>query len=139
MHRILCYRIKNTSFMVFIKQLKPRIFVLYKQTGALTFKVKVVNSIPSLGLEFFFLSFPPLLSLLSLHVYPGVCASVGRVLCVYLAGFLTIDFDHKHSSGCILAGLYAGFLKGGSEKSYSQTTPISHPLNHTYSCNNFLI
>ena len=26
-HWILCYRIKNISFMVFIKQLKPRIFV----------------------------------------------------------------------------------------------------------------
>ena len=39
---------------------------------------------------------------LTLCVYPGVCASVGRVLRVYLAGLLTIDFDRKHSSGRIL-------------------------------------
>ena len=28
--------------------------------------------------------------------------SVGRVLRVYLVGLLTIDFDHKHSSGRML-------------------------------------
>ena len=38
-----------------------------------------------------------LLSFLSL-----TCASVGRVQSVYLAGLLTIDFDHKHSIGRIL-------------------------------------
>ena len=51
-------------------------------------------------------------SFLFLHFFPSfpytallprcVCASVGRVLRVYLAGLLTIDFDHKHSSGRIL-------------------------------------
>ena len=71
-HWILFYRIKNISFMVFIKQLKPSIFVQCKyvaiQTGALPFKVRVVGSIPLIGTGIFcFLSFSPFLSLLSLH------------------------------------------------------------------------
>ena len=58
-HWIICYRIKNISFMVFIKQLKPRIFVqcnccytdwsLAIQTGALPSKVRVVGSNPLPG------------------------------------------------------------------------------------------
>ena len=73
-HWILCYRIKNIYFMVFIKQLKPKILcsvIVAIQTGALPSKVRVVgsNSLPGTG-SFFFLSFPPLLSFLSLH-----CAS----------------------------------------------------------------
>ena len=87
--------------MVFMKQLKPRIFVqcnVAKQTGALPFKVRVVGSIPLPGTgSFFFLPFPPLLSLLSLHcaftqvsarLWRGLCESVERVLRVYLAGLL---------------------------------------------------
>ena len=99
--------------MVFIKQLKPGSFCSVNvaiQTGALPSKVRVVgsNPLPGTGSFFFFLSFPPLLSFLSLHcaftqVYAGLWAgSVGRVLRVYLAGLLTIDFDHKHSIGHIL-------------------------------------
>ena len=49
----------------------------------------------------FFSSFA-FLTLTTLSIYLGVCASVGRVLSVYLADLLTIDFDHKHSSGRIL-------------------------------------
>ena len=97
------------SFMVFIKQLKPRIFecsvIVAIQTGALPSKVRVVGSNPLPGTGSFFLPFfscTSFLPFLTLRVYPGVCASVGRVLRVHLAGLLTIDFDHKHSSGCIL-------------------------------------
>ena len=68
--------------------------------------VRVVGSIPpsGTGTFFFFLFFSSFafLTLTALSIYPGVCASVGRVLHVYLAGLLTIDFDHKHSSGRIL-------------------------------------
>ena len=82
--------------MAFTKQVKPRIFVQCKcryWTGALSCKVRV------LILHFSILAF---LTLTALRVYPGVCASVGRVLRVVLAGLLTIDFDHKQSSGRIL-------------------------------------
>ena len=107
-HWILCYRIKNISFMVFIKQLKPRIFVhviVAIQTGALPSKVRVPgsNPLPGTGTKFLpFFSSTSFFPFLTLRVYPGVCASVGRVLRVYLAGLLTIDFDRKHSSGLIL-------------------------------------
>ena len=100
--------IENISFMVFIKQLKLRIFVQCNaaiQTGALPSKVRVVGLNPLPGTGSFFLPFfssTSFLPFLTLHVYPGVCASVGRVLRVYLAGLLTIDFDHKHSIGRIL-------------------------------------
>ena len=68
--------------------------------------MRVVGSIPYLGLEVvfflpFFSSFV-FLTLTALSIYTGVCASVGRILRVYLAGLLTTDFDHKHSSGRIL-------------------------------------
>ena len=72
------------------------------RTGALPRKVRVVGSIPSSGTGSFFLPFFSsfaFLTLTALSIYPGVCASMGRVLRVYLAGLLTIDFDHKHSSG----------------------------------------
>ena len=80
------------------------------QTGALPFKVRVVGSIPLPQTVSFFLpfftstSFLAFLTLTVLCIYPGVCASVGRVvlLRVYLVGRLTIDFDHKHSIGRIL-------------------------------------
>ena len=80
------------------------------QTGALPSKVRVVGSIPLGGggggdWKFFFLPFfssTSFLAFFTLRVYPGICASVERVLRVYLAGLLTIDFDHKHSSGRIL-------------------------------------
>ena len=75
------------------------------RTGALPCKVRVVGSIPPSGTGRFFLPFFSsfaFLTLTALSIYPGVCASVGRVLRVYQAGLLTIDFDHKHSSGCIL-------------------------------------
>ena len=99
---ILCYRIKNISFMVFIKQLKPRICVQCKccyTDWSLAFEGEGCGfESPPWDCNFFssflFLHFFP--SLLTLRVYPGVCVSVGRVLHVYLAGFLTIDFDHKH-------------------------------------------
>ena len=68
-------------------------------------KVRVVGSIPPSGTGSFILPFFSsfaFLTLTVLSVYPGVCTSVGRVLRVYLAGLLTIDFDHKNSSGCIL-------------------------------------
>ena len=58
-----------------------------------------------LFLHFSFLAF---LTLTVLRVYSGECASVGRVLRVYRAGLLSIDFDQKHSSGRIL-GLTANF------------------------------
>ena len=56
---------------------------------------------------FSFLSFSPLLfpsflTLTALRVYSGEFASVGKVLRVYRAGLVTIDFDQKHSSGRIL-------------------------------------
>ena len=75
------------------------------QTGALPSKVRVVGSNPLPGTgsffsSFLFLHFFP--SFLTLRVYPGVCASVGRDLRVYLAGLLAIDFDYKHSIGHIL-------------------------------------
>ena len=110
-HWILCNRIKNISFIVFIKQPKPRIFVQCKccyTTGALLFKVRDLGSIPLPEIGSFFLSFfsstsfLASLTLTALRVYPGVCTYVGRVLRIYLAGLLTIDFDHKHSSGLIL-------------------------------------
>ena len=101
-HWILCYRIKNISFMVFIKQLKPRILcsvIVAIQTGALPSKVRVPgsNPLPGTGKKFssflfllFFPSFPQHCAFTQV-----VCASVGRVQRVYLAGLLTIDFDHK--------------------------------------------
>ena len=108
-HWILCYRIKNISFMVFIKQLKPRIFVQcnYCYTEwSLAFQGEDCGfESPPWDWKFFFLPFfssTSFLPFLTLHVYPVVCVSVGRVLCVYLVGLLTIDFDHKHSSGRIL-------------------------------------
>ena len=80
--------------------------IVTMQTGALPSKVRVVGSNPLPGTGSIFSSF------LFLHFFPSfpytarlprrVCASVGRVLRVYLAGLLTIDFDHKHSIGHIL-------------------------------------
>ena len=75
------------------------------RTGALPCKVRVVGSIPPSGTGSFFLPFFSsfaFLTLTVLSIYTGVYASVGRVLCVYLAGLLTIHFDHTHSSGHIL-------------------------------------
>ena len=71
--------IKNIiSFMVFIKQLKPRIFVQCKccyTDWSLASKVRVVGSNPGTGS--FFFSFPPLLSFLSLHcAFTQVCMRV---------------------------------------------------------------
>ena len=63
-----------------------------------------MGSIPLPGTGIFFLPFfssTSFLAFLTLSIYPGVYASVERVLRVYLAGLLTIDFDHKHSSGLI--------------------------------------
>ena len=60
----------------------------------------MVGSIPLPGTGSFFLpffsstSFLAFLTLTALRFYPGVCVSVGRVLSVYLAGLLTIDFDY---------------------------------------------
>ena len=59
------------------------------QTGVLPFKVRVVGSIPLPRTASFFLPFfssTSFLTFLTLRIYPGVCASVGRVLRVYLAG-----------------------------------------------------
>ena len=111
-HWILCYRIKNISFMVFIKQLKAKDLcavqmLLYRLEPCLLSEGCGFES-PPWDWKFFFLpffsstSFLAFLTLTALRVYPGVCASVGRVLRVYLAGLLTIDFDHKNSSGRIL-------------------------------------
>ena len=66
----------------------------------------LVGSILLPGTGIFFLSFfssISFLAFLTLRVYPGVCTSVERVLRIYLVGLLTIDFDHKHSSGRDLA------------------------------------
>ena len=64
------------------------------------------DSLPATGsffLPFFSsTSFLAFRTLTALRVYPGVCASVGSVQRVYLAGLLTIDFDNKHSCGRIL-------------------------------------
>ena len=79
--------------------------MLIYRSRALPSKVRVVGSIPLPGTGSFFVPFfssTSFLAFLTLHVYPGVCESVERVLRVYLAGLLTIDFDHKHSSGHIL-------------------------------------
>ena len=68
-------------------------------------KVRVPGSnlLPGTGKKFLhFFSSTSFFPFLTLRVYPGGCASVGRVLRVYLEGLLTIDFDHKHSSGLIL-------------------------------------
>ena len=76
-----------------------------EQTGTLPLKVRVVGSIPLPETGSFFLLFfssTSFLAFLTPRVYPGVCASVGRALRVYLVGLLTTDFDHKHSSGYIL-------------------------------------
>ena len=104
-HWILCYRIKNISFMVFVKQLKPRIFVqcncCYTE-WSLAFEGEGCGFNPPPWDWDFFSSSTSFLAILTLRVYPGVCASVGRVLRVYLAGLLTTDFDHKHSSGYTL-------------------------------------
>ena len=127
-HWVLCYRIKNISFMVFIKQLKPRIFVQCNccyTDWSLAFKGDVVgsNRLPGTGNFFLpFFSSTSFLPFLTMRVCPGVCAFaqvyvrlwagscpqthvyLTRVYLtrVYLAGLLTIDFNHKHSSGCIL-------------------------------------
>ena len=73
------------------------------RTGALPCKVRVVGSIPlpGTGFSFVFLHFyfP---AFLTLCVYLGVCVSVAYIQHIYLAGLLTMDFDHKHSSGHIL-------------------------------------
>ena len=103
---------KNISFMVFIKQLKLRIFMQCKccyRTGSLPCKLRVMGSIPCLGLDvFFFLSFPPLS--LSGKCSPYTDCMFTQVYArlwqgpVYLSGgpSSTIDFGHRHSSGCIL-------------------------------------
>ena len=79
-HWILCYRIKNICFMVFIKQLKPRslcsVILLYRLEPCLP---RVVGSNPLPGTGSFFSSFPPLVSFLSLH-----CASTQ--LCMRVCG-----------------------------------------------------
>ena len=91
-HWILCYRIKNISFMVFIKQLKPRIFVQCNccyTDWCLAFQGEGCGfeSPPWDWKFFFFLSFPPLLSFLSLHcastqlyarLWAGSCAFIWR-------------------------------------------------------------
>ena len=75
------------SFMVFIKQLQPRIFVQCKccyTDWILPFKVRVLGSITLPGMakitSFLFLHFFP-----SLHCAfsQGICVPVGRVLRVY--------------------------------------------------------
>ena len=87
---ILCYRIKNISCMVFIKQLKPRTFV----------QCKCCNTDWSLAFEdegcgfesppwdrkfFFFLSFLHFFpSLLTLRVYPGVYARLWAGSCAFI-------------------------------------------------------
>ena len=74
--------------MVFIKGSLCSVNVAI-QTGALPSKVRVVGSNPLPGSGSFFSSFlssTSFLPFLTLRVYPGVCASVGKVLCVYLAG-----------------------------------------------------
>ena len=102
---------KNISFMVFIKQLKPRIFVQCKccyRTGALLCKVRFVDSILLSGTGiFFFLSFPPLL--FPCFPYTDCTACLTRVYaCLWQGparlsgGPSSIDFNHKHSSGRIL-------------------------------------
>ena len=66
-----------------------------------------MGSILLSGTVNFFLSFPPLLfpcfpyTDCAAHL-PRCMRIVGRVLRVYPAGLLTIDFDHKYSSGSIL-------------------------------------
>ena len=89
--------------MVFIKQLKPMISVQCNCCYTDLSLARVVGSNPGTGSFFLPLfSSTSFLPFLTLRVYPVVCASVGRVLRVYLAGLLTIDLDHKHSSGRIL-------------------------------------
>ena len=56
------------------------------QTGALPSKVRVVGSNPLPGTVIFFLPFFSSTSFLTPRVYPGVCASVERVLRVYGEG-----------------------------------------------------
>ena len=80
--------------MVFIKRSQGSLCSVNVaiQTRALPSKVRVVGSnlLPGTGSFFsscLFLHFFP--SFLTLHVYLGVCASMGRVLRVYLAGLLT--------------------------------------------------
>ena len=66
------------------------------QTGALPSKVRVPgsNPLPGTGKKFLpFISSTSFFPFLTLRIYPGVCASVGRVLRVYLAGLLTTEFD----------------------------------------------
>ena len=67
---ILCYRIKNISFLVFIKQLKPRIFV----------KVRVVGSNPLPGTGSFFSSF------LFLHLFPSFPYTARLPRCMRVCG-----------------------------------------------------
>ena len=87
---ILCYRIKNISFMVFIKQLKPRIIVhviVAIQTGALPSKVRVVgsNPLPKTGKKILpFFSSTSFLPFLTLCVYPGVYARLWEESCAFI-------------------------------------------------------
>ena len=78
-HWILCYRIKNICFMVFIKQLKPRSLcsvIVAIQTGALPSKGCGFESPPRDWKFFFFFSSTCFLSFLTLRVYPVVYASL---------------------------------------------------------------
>ena len=61
-------------------------------TGALPFKVRVVGSIPLPGTGSFFSPFFSSTSFLAFLTL----TSAARLLCIYLVGLLTIDFDHKH-------------------------------------------
>ena len=72
---ILCYRIKNISFMVFIKQMKPRIFV---QCDC---------------------CYTDWINTARLPMCMRVC---GKSTARLSGGLLTIDFGHKHSIGRIL-------------------------------------
>ena len=80
----------NPLFQIF---LDPALSVIVAiQTGTLPSKVRVpgLNPLPGTGKKFLpFFSSTSFFPFLTLCVYPGVCASVGRVLRVYLAGFLT--------------------------------------------------
>ena len=111
-HWILCYRIKNISFMVFIKQLKPRIFVqcnCYYTDWSLAFQGEGCGfESPPWDWKFFS-------SFLFLHFFPSFPYTMRLPSCMRVCGqgparlsggparcLLTIDFDHKHSSGRIL-------------------------------------
>ena len=88
-HWILCYRIKNISFMVSQSNWSQRYLCSVNDAEQLEpclLRWGLWVRFPSLGLEEnFFLSFPPLLSLLSLHwlrcAFTQVCASLWAGSC----------------------------------------------------------